>query len=1087
MLYREPTVKKIEEEQKPQVNRIADKINLFERSAVQIKRQAFQIPRSADVSPVRRATHKLNENVLQQEQRSRSAERYEGARSSGSSPLREKTLSIEQRKNKFFKASKGLDTTTALPPKSEMTGMSKRCTSPVTVAGSNARGPDTLDAKEQIQASVTPDVSLKLDVLDEGKGEGKSVFMSEENAANTKLEDNADLKSANQGEKPRSETEVSASEPENSQEFTKKPGSQSKDPCLKDLASFISPTGPIQADLGKNQEPVGQIFERTPLPEKPLGSLPNTHSLSESKLNVPVVPDKLEKQPSSSFTEDSTVKPVRREEAKAHVNEDEPDIAAASTRTKPPLDKEVVILPPKEEATVGQRLPFTQEAADPRKGKEAPSSDSSLLKEQVDREEKPPVELPQPNRDNSVDSEQKTEEKDDSNKNTTPPLQFNGAKPIDGTKGKDLKSDREGKTEDKESWQQNLLLNKSVKESDRVEIVGEGAESGTFADDKKNAQHSQAETGKSEAATPLSTLVEASIPITQQQHNGDGTATYIQNGKPDKEDSTETQCQKEPPMGETNFAPKSSSENSDTAVKQSAVIAVDPQLEPILTGQRDKTPSDSYARGANGVQLSLDKPEAVKAASGETVGAITTHKVTDRGSFTGESTPICSAQSVSSEEAGCDDGKNTSDGILMPPLPTLRAVSSLKNTQLPSDGIAIGAEGTKKPTTIPTTTVAAEKTPQKPSHLLISDMSPIFEDKGVPKNPARDSLKRDFPKFPASTEGNRSPQRSSPRGLSRDDSAVPHDAPSSWLDVDLPVRKLKIAPRKLSYSGSESNLLDTSDDLDDEDFVERIKKLCAPFSAPLRKHNPLKPPQPTFAMPAIREDRFEKTFDPNEFTFGLRKSTKYTIDSTLNTLAKMQSFDTKAGLRPARASLADRSILLSSLDTQSRLKSPDKEEDGEEEEGAEEKEEKVKVRSRLEGSCVLSSLKLNSRMKREALSSQVDGTITTGPASPSEAPALSSPPPAVSQPLPSSPTVIAPVKAAAEVEQGHTAGGGDQEAALQPVVSDSCPPLPSFNDIKLPDFLEKYRNQEAAKPAASTERKEPVKMEVGNNGTILFS
>lgn len=1093
-LHREPALKKIEEEQKPRANRIADKIKLFERSTVRISKQTFQIPRSADVSPVRKATQKLNENVLQQEQRSRSAERYKGARSSSSSPPREKSLSIEDQKNKFLKASTGRDATAALPPKSEMTGMSQKCTSPATVAGSNTGGPDILDAKEQTEASATSGVSLKPEVPERGKEEEGSISMSKENGANTKLEDNVDLESSNQGEKPGSEVEVSVSEPDNFEELTESFSPQSKGPCLNESVSPINPCGVIEAEFGKNQEQVDQVSERALLPDKPLASLPTEHSLSESKQIVPVVPDKLEKQLASSSTgTDSMVKQVRREEAKAHVSEDEPDTAAASTSTKTSLDKEAVIIPPKEEAAREQSLPFTQEAADPRKGKETPSSsDSPLLTQQVEREEKPPVEHPQPSGDKSGDSQQKAEEKvNESNKETTPLLQLKDAKPINRVKEKDLKSDREGKTEDKESLQQNLLLNKSAQESDCIKIVGEVEGSVTLADDKKNVQQSQAETVKSEAATAQSTLSEAWIPATQPQHNGDSAATYTQNGKPDKEAAIQTQS-KELLTGETNLAshlPKVSPENSETAATQSAVIAGEPQLESVLSEQRDKTPDDSCAHGANDAQLSVAEPvtEAVKAASGESAVAITTqaHNVSDRGSFTGESTPICSPQSVSSKEAGRDDGndgKNTSAGILVPPLPTLSVVSSSKHTQPLSDRIIIGAEGTKQPATIPTAT-AAEKTPKKPSPLPISDISPIT-NMDVPKHPIRDSLKKEFPKLPASPEGNRSPQRSSPRGLSRDDSAMSLDAPSSWLDVDLPVRKLKMAPRKLSYSGSESNLLDTSDDLDDEDFVERIKKLCAPFSAPLRKHNPLKPPQPTFAMPAIREDRFEKTFDPEEFTFGLRKSTKYTIDSTLSTLAKMQSFETKAGVRPARASLADRSILLSSLDTQSRLKSPDKEE---EEEGCEEKEEKVKVKSRLEGSCVLSSLSFTSRAKREALGSEVDGAITTGPASPSEAQAQSSPPPLASQPLPSCPTTMAPIKTATVVEQDPAGGGEDQVPAMQPAVDDSCPPLPSFDDIKLPDFLEKYRNKEPEKPAKSTQGKEPVKMEVGNYGTILYS
>lgn len=1007
------------------------------------------------MSPVRRATRRLNENLQQQEQRSRSAERYEGARSSSSSPPRGKALSIEDRKNKFLKWSSGREATAAAkPPKPEMTGMSQKRSSPATVAGSNTGGPDILDAKEQARASATSGVSLKPEGPDRGErqGEGANISMSKEK--NSKLQDNVDLQTAGQGEKPGSEAEVSASGPE---ELTESSSPQSKGPCLKGSISPISPCGVMEAEFAKNQKQVDQASDGTaPLPDKTLASSPE--SLAESKQKVPVVPDELERQPASSSTQDSTVQPVRPDEAKAHVNEDQPDTAAAAaaadTRTKGPLDKQAVIVAPEEEAAGGHSLPFTQEAAQPRGGKETPPSSSSpLLTQQVDREETPPAEQPQPNGNKSVDSQQKSEEKvNERNKETTPPPQLKDAAPINQRKRKDGKSDKEAETEDKESLQQVLLLNASARESDHVETVG-GVEGGvSLADDKYNVQQSQEEADKSQAATAYSSLADASIPSTQrqQQHNGDTTSTHThtQNSKPAKEAAAETHSQEESLTGDTNVAPHLPNVSSENCERAATVIAEEPPLESVLTERRDKTADDSCTHGANDAQLSVAELVS-EAASGESEITTQAHGVSLSGSVTGGSTAICSPQSARSEEAGRGgDGKTTSE----PLLPTL-----------PRDGIPLGADGTKQPATILTATA------NKPSPLPVRHVSPVT-DKDVAEHPTRDSFKREFPKLPASPEGKTSPQRSSPRGLSN--SSAPLDAPSSWLDVDLPVRKLKVTPRKLSYSGSESNLLDTPDDLDDEDFVERIKKLCAPFSAPLRKHNPLKPPQPTFAMPAIREDRFEKTFDPEEFTFGLRKSTKYTMDSTLSTLAKMQSLETKSSLRPARASLADRSILLSSLDTQSRLKSPDKEE---EEKGGGEKEEKIKVKSRLEGSCVLSSLTFASRAKKGALGSQVDGAIATGPSSPNEVQAKSSPPPPVSQPPSSSPAGVAAV-----VEQGPAVGGGVQVPALQPAATDSCPPLPSFDDIKLPDFLEKYRSQEAEKPAEDTQEKQPVKMEVGN-------
>ncbi|TKS75560.1 Beta/gamma crystallin domain-containing protein 1 [Collichthys lucidus] len=384
------------------------------------------------------------------------------------------------------------------------------------------------------------------------------------------------------------------------------------------------------------------------------------------------------------------------------------------------------------------------------------------------------------------------------------------------------------------------------------------------------------------------------------------------------------------------------------------------------------------------------------------------------------------------------------------------------------------------------TTVNVEKTAEKTSHSPKNELSPVAngdisshpQPRTITKEPLDNKPSR-TPKAPASSEVNKlipdTIQRSSmkkfhlPRGLSKDDSAR-QDTPSSWLDLDFPKRKPKAPVPKLSSAGSESNLLDTSGDLDDEDFVEKIKKLCAPFSLPPRKHNILRPPQPPFAMPAIKEDRLEKTFDPEEFKFGLRKQ-KFTVDTTPSMLAKLQHPETKkSGIKPARASLADRSILLSSLDVHSRL-AREKPLVKDEDDVKEEKDEQIKVKSRLEGSCVFSNLNSSIRGKRN----QTENT-NSGEVSPSESPQPSPSP--SSQPPPPSPTATAPIKDALSKQSSATRNREETQAA-EAVVSDSGLPFPSFNDIKLPDYLEKYLpSREPAKPEQSTQGQEVVKTEV---------
>ncbi|RVE55746.1 hypothetical protein OJAV_G00229230 [Oryzias javanicus] len=249
------------------------------------------------------------------------------------------------------------------------------------------------------------------------------------------------------------------------------------------------------------------------------------------------------------------------------------------------------------------------------------------------------------------------------------------------------------------------------------------------------------------------------------------------------------------------------------------------------------------------------------------------------------------------------------------------------------------------------------------------------------------------------------------------------DTPSSWLDLDFPKPKPKVQEAKLTSSGSESNLLDTSGDFDDEDFVAKIKNLCVPFSHPPRKHHPIRSPQPPFAMPAIRETSLEKTFDPEEFTFGLRKKKQLSLDL----LVDLHSTETKSNVLPARASFAERSLLLGGL----RDAKPAKDEDVKEDD-------QIRVKSRLEGSALYSSL----------FTSNFRGNKNGPPAesSPSEEPSQS--------------PLLSPLPLPANASKDKQSK--EEVQTSEDVVSDSIPALPSFNDIKLPDYLKKYLPPEPA-------------------------
>ncbi|XP_036405811.1 beta/gamma crystallin domain-containing protein 1-like isoform X2 [Megalops cyprinoides] len=275
--------------------------------------------------------------------------------------------------------------------------------------------------------------------------------------------------------------------------------------------------------------------------------------------------------------------------------------------------------------------------------------------------------------------------------------------------------------------------------------------------------------------------------------------------------------------------------------------------------------------------------------------------------------------------------------------------------------------------------------------------------------------------------------------LPRNSLSVRRDAPSSWLDVDLSFKqKQKSSKTELSSSISENSLLDTSDEF--KDFIENIKKLGAPFSLPLRRHSHLKAPSPPFAMPAIKEDHFEKTFDPKEFQFGLRKNTG--LKGPLpGMMVKLQSTDAKSQLKPKRASAEERSMLFKSLQTPSRLlREKHKLQDKQREET--ERDEPSPVQSRLGRSSVFSSL-MSSSSKTKQPDDQTDSTLTNNESS-SEV---------LESSLPASLTLAI-----------HAHSGMDRDSTAQPAApGPSSSPIPSFSDVKPANYLEKNLQQELEK------------------------
>ena len=300
----------------------------------------------------------------------------------------------------------------------------------------------------------------------------------------------------------------------------------------------------------------------------------------------------------------------------------------------------------------------------------------------------------------------------------------------------------------------------------------------------------------------------------------------------------------------------------------------------------------------------------------------------------------------------------------------------------------------------------------------------------------------------------------------RDFPAASQDAPSSWLDVDVrPSPKPRQPIRSLKLSASVSNLLGPSGEFDPQDFMERVKKLAIPFSVPPRsKLKMSRTMAPSFTMPAIKEDRFEKTFDPDEFKFGLRKRREFSLELT-KLREKVCGEKEPVEDKLKRPHLDRGSILVKSLllrDTEAAKEKIEEEEGGkggEKEEGGEDK--RPKIKSRLEGSSILSSLRSSSRGSRLGLLSPREDT-GSGLTSPNES--LSPRSPTTMTTSPNDPTK-------SFLDHNHT---GSTATQLNQNLTEIKKHLPNQSNIvkKIPTEITKdpYSSNQSKVPEANKKR-----------------
>lgn len=288
--------------------------------------------------------------------------------------------------------------------------------------------------------------------------------------------------------------------------------------------------------------------------------------------------------------------------------------------------------------------------------------------------------------------------------------------------------------------------------------------------------------------------------------------------------------------------------------------------------------------------------------------------------------------------------------------------------------------------------------------------------------------------------------------------------PSSWLDVDRSFKKKK-TERRMDCSASEDNLLDTSDDFDD--FVRNIKENCSPFSLPPRKHGQNKMPSPPFAMPAIKEDHFEKILDPEQFQFGTRK-TAALKDPSPAMMIKKKNEETKTNPSSKRS---EESLLYKGLssrrerDKANKVTVTEENNDGEKQtaEGS------GKMSSRLERMSIISNLVNSPNTSRKVRTEP--SNLINGIQSPITPPAEVMPTSGKTKDMPLSQVAKSPKERLGDFPDPGIVKGGPGDLVISPT---TCPPLPTFTDVKLPDFLEKYMSKGKEPSTVSQQKPDTV-------------
>ncbi|XP_034419340.1 uncharacterized protein crybg1a [Cyclopterus lumpus] len=306
------------------------------------------------------------------------------------------------------------------------------------------------------------------------------------------------------------------------------------------------------------------------------------------------------------------------------------------------------------------------------------------------------------------------------------------------------------------------------------------------------------------------------------------------------------------------------------------------------------------------------------------------------------------------------------------------------------------------------------------------------------------------------------------------------ESPSSRFDVEHQKRKKQHKRNKLKALASEGRSLEP-DDLND--FIRIIKEGSIPFSLPTKRHIRKKSPSPPFAMQAIKEDHFERTFDPEGFQFGLGNTDKCFRDLSPAMVIKQRASNKKGRTleKHPQDNAMDQMKSLGELEGKSGVDDETNTDAGKEE-GQNNGGEPGKLTSRLGRMSILSGL-LNSprssrKSKEEAASTSTSTLSNQQQSSLRDQRVVDSPLPAVE----------ADKKGLKGVDQGPLVGGGIgavSESTLKP--SSPPPPLPPqpLPEKKLPDHLEKYLKKYKSVSENSQGSTQMTKTKLNPEGTVM--